>query len=708
MASIRVDVNLEKRVEQLEKIIKELTGSSKYFGSNQTTIGKSTSDLTLKTRGKIKIQWGNKFIDLIKDGKLNVQSKFIYNVNSEEDISGQDGLYVTSDGSVYLKIGDQTLPLTNGEGISYVSFLTEQNATSEQKTTALKNIGFLYDNLNDVDENVVSNGIIYIAGEGKLYTVINRTLSELSLKLPNPITSQIVIAKTDDTQGALVIVGEGINNSISLPSMYLYTEGDSIIDSSENIQFIVNDNRVVTVSSSLFTVLTTLISDSIQSSPSADSETGFRLYIDDNGDSILEVDKIIERDKQNESLNITPQYWWYDVNILNTVTYPEQDVGDEDNLYLLDLALPSTYLEGDGLYTYVYYSELENEDENTSKLLIVPFIVQNTSVIDDVQNGVYASINLDLLYELNNIAQQDVEIETIINSISNQILFKISSNEVIVLPRNSSKGFDILEVESIKDEQDLQKITTRVGDLRELELKRINQQQEELIEEKSGVYSNTGIFNQAQYSSIYNLPILDNSSRFASTEWVNKLIPKGTIVMFSGLISTIPENWAICDGTNGTPNLVNKFIKACSTESAIGDNTTDLDSENKLTIKEENLPAHSHPHDPHTHTVISSGSTSSSGSLSMSSTDTFAYNFGTATVVTDVGGVEGITTSTTSVYDSVTWRSVNTSGGSHSHSVSISSTALEATSKESTRLWDNTPIKVEPHAYSLIFIMKIV
>jgi hypothetical protein len=36
----------------------------------------------------------------------------------------------------------------------------------------------------------------------------------------------------------------------------------------------------------------------------------------------------------------------------------------------------------------------------------------------------------------------------------------------------------------------------------------------------------------------------------------------GMIVMWSGTAETIPEGWAICDGTNGTPNLIDKFIKA--------------------------------------------------------------------------------------------------------------------------------------------------
>lgn len=38
-------------------------------------------------------------------------------------------------------------------------------------------------------------------------------------------------------------------------------------------------------------------------------------------------------------------------------------------------------------------------------------------------------------------------------------------------------------------------------------------------------------------------------------------IPAGIIVMWSGLIVNIPSGWLLCDGTNGTPDLRNLFIK---------------------------------------------------------------------------------------------------------------------------------------------------
>lgn len=37
-------------------------------------------------------------------------------------------------------------------------------------------------------------------------------------------------------------------------------------------------------------------------------------------------------------------------------------------------------------------------------------------------------------------------------------------------------------------------------------------------------------------------------------------VPKGAIVMWSGAVNAIPAGWALCDGTNGTPDLKEKFI----------------------------------------------------------------------------------------------------------------------------------------------------
>nr|DAU17932.1 MAG TPA: short tail fiber protein [Bacteriophage sp.] len=107
-----------------------------------------------------------------------------------------------------------------------------------------------------------------------------------------------------------------------------------------------------------------------------------------------------------------------------------------------------------------------------------------------------------------------------------------------------------------------------MGDISAYKMK--NKGQEESIS-GNGVYSSNSVFDKAQYSSNYHLDSNDNSSRFASTEWVlQNIVPTGTIVMFSGLASNIPSGWHICDGTNGTPNLIGKFIKASNTSGETG------------------------------------------------------------------------------------------------------------------------------------------
>jgi len=35
----------------------------------------------------------------------------------------------------------------------------------------------------------------------------------------------------------------------------------------------------------------------------------------------------------------------------------------------------------------------------------------------------------------------------------------------------------------------------------------------------------------------------------------------GSIAMWSGLLSNIPKGWALCDGTNGTPDLRERFVR---------------------------------------------------------------------------------------------------------------------------------------------------
>ena len=43
-------------------------------------------------------------------------------------------------------------------------------------------------------------------------------------------------------------------------------------------------------------------------------------------------------------------------------------------------------------------------------------------------------------------------------------------------------------------------------------------------------------------------------------------VPAGVIVMWAGLLASIPVGWLLCDGQNGTPDLRDRFIKGASSE----------------------------------------------------------------------------------------------------------------------------------------------
>lgn len=43
---------------------------------------------------------------------------------------------------------------------------------------------------------------------------------------------------------------------------------------------------------------------------------------------------------------------------------------------------------------------------------------------------------------------------------------------------------------------------------------------------------------------------------------VNSVFPPGVVVGWAGFVDDLPEGWALCDGTNGTPNMADKFVVA--------------------------------------------------------------------------------------------------------------------------------------------------
>jgi len=57
---------------------------------------------------------------------------------------------------------------------------------------------------------------------------------------------------------------------------------------------------------------------------------------------------------------------------------------------------------------------------------------------------------------------------------------------------------------------------------------------------------------------------VDNSNDIATLFEAH--MPIGSIILFNAAFSTIPANWQICDGTNGTPDLVSDFVRGTTNE----------------------------------------------------------------------------------------------------------------------------------------------
>lgn len=78
----------------------------------------------------------------------------------------------------------------------------------------------------------------------------------------------------------------------------------------------------------------------------------------------------------------------------------------------------------------------------------------------------------------------------------------------------------------------------------------------------------------------------------------------GMVMLWSGSADSIPVGWALCDGSNGTPDLRNRFVVGAGSTYAVG--ATGGEAEHVLTADE--MPKHNHTATTasagrHTHTI---------------------------------------------------------------------------------------------------------
>ena len=70
-------------------------------------------------------------------------------------------------------------------------------------------------------------------------------------------------------------------------------------------------------------------------------------------------------------------------------------------------------------------------------------------------------------------------------------------------------------------------------------------------------------------------------------------LPIGSIVMWNSN-SPPPKGWAICDGTNGTPDLQGRFPRGVTNPTGLNPDFPKTGGNTNITLSTQNIPAHSH------------------------------------------------------------------------------------------------------------------
>lgn len=641
-----------------------MSNFDKLFGRTYSTVGNSDSDFIIKTRGQVKVQWGKKFIDIIKDGKLNVDVTLIKEVSSIDSITS-DGIYMLEgSNTVVVRINGVTVSLVSDNSDNYVSFIRPQLTTDEQKKQAQRNIGLRYSTIQEAITDSAYNGILFIDSDKKLYIAEDGVYTEYLSDISNPYNKQILIKKTIKREGegigALVVSGNGEDNSLvigsQLQGLQVYKEDSNVVVKGVGtmIEIYSDDSHLIELASTGVTFKTrtaiedTLVGDMIQSTNSS-SISGYRLYYDEySEESTLEVDNLITRNSVSY-VDITYSDL-YDLCQSGKLKVSQlYRISDFQNEWALtsedDIVLNDKYQMEDNCE--IIYDDNGQPIVETPKNVIPIVVFANTSssvigryLADDIRLLIDYDIsfnqNINGLTAKGRITRLTDEKGNSCNYDFKHLRFKITEDGVdkwIYTFRNGEEDLsltdtcknNVLTVNNyeIKSEtvtvRDNGNIVTLQGTLSDNNFGTINSNfnfsgtanklnvsrtlenvtfKEDSTIDEVAIRSLTNVtFNESFSRTTFHSDINDvdfdttvyallyDNEKVKDVYYNNNTvsvicipdmstatsgIPAGTIVMYNGT-SGIPAGWAICDGTEGTPNLTGNFIKASETAGETGE-----------------------------------------------------------------------------------------------------------------------------------------
>ena len=155
--------------------------------------------------------------------------------------------------------------------------------------------------------------------------------------------------------------------------------------------------------------------------------------------------------------------------------------------------------------------------------------------------------------------------------------------------------------------------------------------------------SGTAVISDAR--ALTNITSIDGTTATSISAAIT-VIPTGVIAIWSGSVVSIPSGWLICDGTNATPDLRNRFVIGAGSTYAVA--ATGGATTTSTVVA-------------HTHTV--SGNTSASGTHTHTGTTSTIGNH--THTITQGGGNGNVVQSL--IYDEQGGTKETSAAGSHSH-----------------------------------------
>lgn len=536
------------------------------FGSNYSEIGSLSENLVLNTAGKVKIRFGSKFIDVLNEkGELNVKiPKVVTKLESLDEIK-QDGFYLIND-SLYLKFVKEIIQISSKNDIGYIEYTNEQQLLEKEIKTAQKNIGLSLDSISNIPikEGIIFVGnTIYKVSSGKASEYLQEPLKSINTLNNNPNQdNNTVVWKNSQWKYLPIITKEYFEQYMEQITQTLQRLQEEIefknqsntfeklqysggIYSISNFNLVFNKNEdgdllslkglqvstipKLNISNQDLLIITTtakkLTSNDLENSDYEEIE--FNFYLKKGEENLVFVNNTFENIVEYQIVKYSKDY---DYIIINDGTNNIKLSNFSSTLFLnkkiflkQETTIPNKFKLD---YSNSQIAFEETIEENNQKKTIPHIVIGD---LDDTQ-GIYSN--------------PIKSFRTYKGSSDKQFKTGLYCDQPVFSGGEFRGKWPIENIDYMSTEENYLQDYPRYSE-------KLNQ--------------NMVYINPQTYKCKYDVNNADFPKGFKkvipSIEWVYRYaVPSGTIVMFHGDEQNIPKGWQICDGSNGTPDLRDKFI----------------------------------------------------------------------------------------------------------------------------------------------------